>query len=147
MADDAPYTREDYLRIFQEQGGHQYSDREGFFQAAMHPDLLSDEMNFHITAPNSDGQRGFSQEGYEAIGYQFHDWVMARTLSHFRREGRFPTGLRAEVKLVWDDDREPDALAVESDEPWFHIPNKDGKPIPLDGQHRLSTFLKDRREG
>jgi hypothetical protein len=121
--------------------------REAFFSAATDPDAMPDVMDFHLRAMNLDRTRGFSVEGFEAVGYQMHDWLMARTLAYFRRHGEFPVGVRAEVRLVWDDDRDAEALKDESTRPWYLPFDREGEPVELDGTHRFSTFLADRRGG
>lgn len=124
-------------------------DRETFFKAAMHPNAMPDEMNFHLTAgtnPNVGGARSFSEEGFETLGYQFHDFVMARTLAFSERNGRFPTGLRAEVKLSWDDERGAEELNRDSDEPWYQLTDEGATPIPIDGSYRLAPFLNKRKK-
>ena len=121
-------------------------DRQEFFKQAMEPDTLPDAMDFVIRAGHHDPERTFSQEGFEALGFQMHDFVMARTLAFGRREGRFPRGLRAEVRLVWDEERSDAELERDSLPPWWSLDDKGTRLVPLDGSHRLSTFLTDRRK-
>lgn len=126
-------------------------NRDEFFQIATDPHAMPDEMDFHLigtTKGMQDGKRGFSVEGFEAIGYQMHDWLMARVLAYYKRHGRFPSSLRASTVLHWNEDAEAETLEQESDDPWWHHIDMGGTPISPDGEHRLRAFLKDReREG
>lgn len=73
--------------------------------------------------------------------------MLARTLAYLRREGRSPKGLRIDMKLSWDDEPPPtdEQLADTEWSPWYAVDDKGDTFIPLDGSHRLSTFLTNRR--
>lgn len=122
-------------------------ERDEFFQQATLP-TMPDEFSTTLrrNPDNTDPQQTFSVEAFEGVGYQLHDFVMARTLAYLRREGRAPKGLRAELRIVWDDDRSDSQIEQEELNPWYALTDDGGEMVPVDGTHRLSTFLTERRE-
>ena len=124
-------------------------NRNQFYEQAMTP-LMPDEMAF-VIRPSEDNLtdgRAFSAEAYEQVGYQMHDFLMARTVAFMAREGRPPRGLRAEMRLVWDEADSDDDLQAQEMNPWFAL--TDHGVTPIDGEHRhaFTNFLDaEKRRG
>lgn len=118
--------------------------RRDFFEAMSLPGA-SDEMNFVLRKEHDDGGT-FSAEGVEAVGFQMHDYLLARTLGHWRETGAPPQGVTVNVTLTWDGPT--DEQLQDRDPPWFSLDDGPGVGPALtspDGDHRLSTFLTQRR--
>lgn len=116
--------------------------REAFFEVVTQPGV-PDEMNFVLRKAHGDSGT-FSAEGFEAVGYQMHDFVVARTLGHWRETGRAPTGVTVQMRLVWDAPTD-EQLKAESEVPWYSLDDVGAALTSPDGEHRLSTFLSRRR--
>jgi hypothetical protein len=118
--------------------------RDEFFNEAQ-TDAVPDRLNLHLhrnlDQPN---EYGYSVEGFETVGYQMHDFLMARTLAFYRRHGRWPEGVTVDMRLRWDG--EADELA-KLPLPWFSLNDPaGGAPLVPDGERRLRPFLAERRE-
>lgn len=122
-------------------------DREDFFKSAIGqtmPDELS--LTLRRNPENTDERQTFSEEAYEALGYQMHDWIMARTIAYLDREGRAPAGMRVDLRIGWDAQPDDDQLEVQEWKPWFALTDQGEHPVTdVDGERRLSTFLEQRR--
>lgn len=120
--------------------------RDEFYEQATRPET-GDEMSYLIRrGENDDLERAFSLEAYEAVGYQMHDFLMARTLAYQARHGVMPRSLRAELRVVWDDERS-DAELEEGPSPWYALDDSGTTMLPLDGSFRAggAVFLERRR--
>jgi hypothetical protein len=121
--------------------------RRAFFTGAMTA-AMPDAMDLILRrAPGSDDDRAFSVEAFESLAYQFHDFVMARTVAYIDRHKRPPSGLRARLVIDWDDAPSDAELARDNVPPWYAVtsPEDAPTPLPLDGNVRFRAFLDDRK--
>lgn len=122
-------------------------DREAFFKTAMEPTMLSDDLDIIM---RREDDKSFSVEAFESVGYQTHDFVLARTLAQWRRTGRPPTGMRVALQITWDDTPTDAELGRDNVAPWYSMDvNGDdtgATPLTLDGVHRMAAFLEARRK-
>jgi hypothetical protein len=135
-----------FERLHRVEESYGTSTREEFYERAM-GETMDDEMAFALTrANNVDRSLAFSLDAYEAVAYQVHDYLLARTMAYHKRHGRFPESLRAEMKIEWDKDGQT-AADLEATEwmPWYTRPDS-GPGLPVDGEVRLSAFLAERRQ-
>lgn len=117
-------------------------DREAFFEAMTEPDA-PDEMAFVLRRDQPDG-RAFSVEGVQAMSYQVHDLILARTLAHWRRTGEPPRNVQIDVQLRFDqpdDAVTDDRLARTSIPPWYALDDVGAGMTSPDGTIRLDAFL------
>lgn len=122
-------------------------ERDEFFDAAV-GQAMPDKMTAVLRRnPDEPPERAFSVEGFESVGYQLHDFVLARTLAFMNREGRPPNAVRAELRLVWDDESTDDELEATEMSPWYAVTDRGTEPTTVDGETRLSAFLTERRLG
>ena len=120
-------------------------DRDSFYEAAMQAVDMPDQIELHLHKTDPDPRHGFSVDGFKTVGYQLHDFLMARTYAHWKREGHFPEGVKVVMQLVWDEDRAVEDLLRDSNIPWWQGDDPGALPA-VDGDHRLSPFLDEREQ-
>jgi hypothetical protein len=121
--------------------------RREFYEAAV-TDEMPDAFAIHLNRnPELPPNQGFSEEAFEEIGYHMHDWTMARVMAYYNRHGRWPSGMRIEMRVRWDDRRTANLLAATSAIPWYALDDPaSGEMTVPDGERRMSPFIRERRE-
>lgn len=107
---------------------------EEFWDMASKPDF-DDHMSFQLTVEHPDLNRTFSKDGIDTITNQMHDFIIARIFAQFRKSGRGPRELQADVKLHWRS--HPDYALDMAPSPWYSLVDHGEGLHLIDGTNRL----------
>ena len=107
---------------------------EEFFEIACQP-AFGDQMAFQMKAADPDPKTTFSIQGFENIGTQMINFILARTCARMQGQGLPAKELHAMLKLSWNSF---DHELLDVGPPWYSLLDKDGGLRTIDSNVRVN---------